>query len=81
MSAVETLSNTAIGFMIALGTQITVFPWFELSVPIHDNILLTVIFTVVSVVRGYCVRRLFNKIKKRITPPQLLLSEIRERTD
>ena len=62
-SLVETLLSTAIGYSIAVTTQIIVFPWFGLYVPLHDNLLIGCIFTVVSIARGFCVRRLFENLR------------------
>lgn len=56
----ETCASTAIGFCVALVTQLTVYPLFGMKVAMHTNLALTSIFTVVSIVRGYAVRRLFN---------------------
>lgn len=67
MSLLETCLSTAIGFGIAVLTQVIVFPWFNMHPPLHDNFLIACVFTVVSIVRGYFVRRLFNwlGIRKR----------------
>lgn len=61
MSAVETVASTAIGFGVALATQRVVFPLFGLSVPVAHDLAIACIFTAVSLVRGYVVRRVFNK--------------------
>jgi hypothetical protein len=60
ISAIETILSTLIGFGVALLTQIVVFPWFGFNPPLHENVMISVVFTIVSIVRGYCVRRLFN---------------------
>ena len=61
-SLLESFINVAIGYGVALASQIIVFPWFGINIRIADNILIGVIFTVISIVRSYLVRRLFNKI-------------------
>lgn len=60
MSFAETLLSTAIGYGVALGTQAVVFPLFGLEATLGQNLAIGAIFTAVSIVRGYCVRRLFN---------------------
>lgn len=65
MSFVETCASTAIGYLVALATQLAVFPLFGLSVSLTDNLWIGAIFTVVSIARGYAVRRLFNWIGGR----------------
>ena len=61
-SAVEAVANVAIGFGVALATQIIAFPWFGLAVALTDQVGIALIFTAVSIVRSYAVRRLFNAI-------------------
>lgn len=59
-SFVEAVFNTAIGFVVALISQIVVFPQFGIHVPIQTNLWIGAWFTVISVVRSYIVRRWFN---------------------
>lgn len=61
-SFIETCINTGIGYFVALATQIIAFPWFGIEVTHTQQLAIGLIFTVVSVVRGYFVRRLFNYI-------------------
>ncbi len=59
-SVVETCASTVIGFVVSLVLVSVVLPKFGYhSTPAH-NFWITVIFTVASVVRGYCVRRFFE---------------------
>ena len=62
-SLVESVANVAIGFGVALVTQIVVFPIFGLHATISDQLGIAAIFTVVSIARSYMVRRLFNRIR------------------
>jgi hypothetical protein len=59
-SLIETIMNTAIGFGVALLSQIAVFPWFGIHVPLSTNLGIGAWFTVISVMRGYVIRRWFN---------------------
>ena len=65
MSLVESLFNVAIGYIVAVATQIAVFPLFGLEVSLSDNLTIGGLFTVVSIVRSYAVRRLFEAIRVR----------------
>lgn len=65
MSLVESLTNVAIGYGIAVVTQILVFPLFGLSTTLADNMAMGAIFTVVSIARSYCLRRVFEAIRMR----------------
>lgn len=58
----EASLNTASGFLISLLTQWLVFPWFNLHPSLQENISLTAIFTIVSIVRSYAWRRIFNHL-------------------
>lgn len=56
----ETCTSTAIGFGVAIATQAAVFPLFGIQTGVSENLGIAAIFTVVSIARGYVVRRLFN---------------------
>lgn len=62
-SLIETVTSTLIGLAVSFLTQIIVFPMYNLEVNFNQNLQITAIFTVVSILRGYSVRRLFNKKK------------------
>jgi len=68
MSFLEVCVSTAIGLAVAIATQVIIFPWFGIAVELHQNFLIAGIFTVVSIVRGYWVRRLFNWWHVRTAP-------------
>ena len=59
-SAIEAVANVFIGYWVAVATQFVVFPWFGLAVDLASNLTIGAIFTVVSLVRSYGLRRLFN---------------------
>jgi hypothetical protein len=59
-SLVETCINTAIGFVIAIISQIIVFPMFGIHVPLSSNFGIGAWFTIIGVARGYVIRRWFN---------------------
>lgn len=59
-SFLEAIVNVLIGYGIALVSQIVVFPLFGIHIALRDNIVIGIIFTVISIVRSYTLRRLFN---------------------
>ncbi|MDX8383177.1 MAG: hypothetical protein R8M45_03780 [Ghiorsea sp.] len=59
-SLIEALTNVAIGYSIALVTQIVVFPMFGIYIPFADNLQICAVFTCISIIRQYVVRRFFN---------------------
>ncbi|PZX03198.1 DUF7220 family protein [Celeribacter halophilus] len=60
MSLVEAVANVAIGFSVAMLTQIIVFPWFGIDADFGTHLGISACFTAVSIVRSYLVRRVFN---------------------
>ena len=64
MSLVEAVANVLVGYGIAVATQAMVFPMFGLQASIEDNLLIGAIFMVVSIVRGYSLRRLFEVLRR-----------------
>jgi len=63
-SFIESCANIAIGYGIAVMAQIIIFPLFNIHVPLASNLAIGACFTVVSLVRSYSLRRLFNWINK-----------------
>ena len=59
-SLIEAIANTAIGYGIAVATQMIVFPLFGIHAATSTNLAIGGVFTVVSLVRSYALRRLFN---------------------
>ena len=65
MSFVEAIANVAVGYGVAVTTQLLVFPVFGLQASLADNLLIGAVFTVVSVGRSYLLRRLFEVVRMR----------------
>jgi hypothetical protein len=65
MSLIEATTNVAVGYALAVATQIVVFPWFGLHPSLGENLALGGVFTVISLVRGYALRRLFERLRAR----------------
>jgi hypothetical protein len=65
MSLVESLVNVLVGYGVAVATQMAVFPLFGLAVTLTENLLIGLIFTVVSIVRSYALRRGFEALRVR----------------
>jgi membrane protein CcdC involved in cytochrome C biogenesis len=65
MSLVESLANVLVGYGVAVATQMAVFPLFGLTVTVTENLLIGLIFTVVSIVRSYALRRSFEALRMR----------------
>lgn len=59
-SLIEACMNVVIGFTIAVLTQIAIFPLFDIHIPLQTDLAIGAIFTVVSLVRSYAIRRYYN---------------------
>tara|TARA_Y100000034_G_C6780003_1_gene348561 strand:- start:476 stop:685 length:210 start_codon:yes stop_codon:yes gene_type:complete len=62
-SFVESIANVMVGYLIAVLAQVLIFPHFGVHVTTRDHFIIAAVFTVVSIVRSYCLRRLFNRVK------------------
>jgi len=60
-SFLESLTNILVGYFVALASQLLIFPFYGIHIPLSDNILIGAWFTVISIVRSYVLRRWFNK--------------------
>lgn len=63
MSLIEAITNVALGYVLAVFTQIIVFPWFGLHTSLGDNLALGAIFVGISLLRSYALRRLFARLR------------------
>lgn len=59
-SFIESTVNILIGYFTALFSQFLIFPLFNIDIPIQDNLLIGLYFTLISLVRSYLIRRYFN---------------------
>jgi hypothetical protein len=64
MSFVEAVANVVVGYLLAVATQFAVFPAFGLAVSLGDNLLIGGVFTAVSLVRSFVLRRVFDSIRR-----------------
>lgn len=60
-SLIESVSNVLIGYLVALFSQLLIFPFFGIDVSLSDNVLIGLWFTLISIVRSYTLRRFFNR--------------------
>ena len=65
MSLIEAVTNVVVGYALAVATQIVVFPWFGLQASLGENLALGGVFTGISLLRSYALRRLFEAAQRR----------------
>jgi hypothetical protein len=62
-SLIEAISNTIIGLGTSFLIQLIIYPVLNIPVSIGQNIIITAVFFIVSIIRSYLLRRLFNSFK------------------
>ena len=65
MSLVEAVANVIVGYGVAVVTQILIFPIFGLHATLAQNLQMGLLFTGVSIIRSFLLRRLFEAILVR----------------
>lgn len=68
-SLYEALTNTAVGWVINYVANILILPMFGLMVTYGQAFWIGCIFTVISIIRSYVMRRVFNAIKSKWNVP------------
>ena len=63
LSLIESLIQTFIGLSVSFIIQLIIYPVMDIEVSYKQNIIITLVFTIASIIRGYFVRRLFNRMK------------------
>ena len=59
-SLVESIVQTIIGLATSIVLQVVLYP--ILGIPVSFTQIITAVFFIVSIVRGYIVRRIFEKL-------------------
>lgn len=61
----ESLANTAVGFGVSFASTFLIFPLVGFESTGGKNLLITFYFTVVSILRGYLIRRFYANRKAK----------------
>ncbi len=64
-SLIESLANVAVGYLVAVASQVAIFPLFGIHVPLRSNLTIGLWFTGISIVRSYTLRRFFTHRTER----------------
>lgn len=59
-SFIESCVNIGIGYCIALVTQYFLFPIFDIQTNFREELMIAGVFTVISIIRSFLMRRFFN---------------------
>ena len=60
-SFIEAVTNVLIGYLVAVISNLIVLPLFGYQVSLFDGFAIGIVFTVISLIRSYVIRRLFNR--------------------
>ena len=58
------MANVVVGYVLAIVTQMVVFPWFGLEAALTEHLTIGAAFVGVSLIRGYVLRRMFERIRR-----------------
>ncbi len=64
-SLIEAATNTVVGYVLAVVTQILVFPIYGIEAEFSAHLGIGVAFVFVSLARSYALRRLFEWVRTR----------------
>lgn len=59
-SMVEALANVAVGLVLSLGLQTALSEWYGLRTSLAVDVQIVILFTGLSLMRGYVLRRVFE---------------------
>ena len=62
-SLLEAIVNCLVGVGVAIVGQIIIFPWFGIHIAFVDTSLIALLFTGISIVRSYALRRVFEWLR------------------
>jgi hypothetical protein len=63
MSLLEAVANVVVGLVVAVATQVVVFPILGLQASLGQNVKLALVSTGVSIARSYVLRRVFEAVR------------------
>jgi len=64
MSILEVTLSTIFGLVTSFIIQLLIYPALNIDVKLNQNIIITFVFFIASILRGYLIRRIFNKKEK-----------------
>lgn len=83
-SLLKSLVSTAVGFAVAFLANMLILPSFGLPLSHSANLLLTMIYTVISIARGYLLERFFEAMgwRMKISPfMAAVIAEVQRQRD
>lgn len=78
-SFLKSVVSTAVGFGVAMVANALVLPLFGFTPSLAENLLITCIYTVISIARGYALERIFEALGWRTRMSAFALAVLAER--
>src|SRR3990167_11384530 len=78
-SLLKSVISTAVGLGVAFAANMIILPWFGLPISHSANLLLTTIYTAISIARGYLLERAFEAMGWRTRMSAFALAVLAER--
>lgn len=63
-SLIEAVANVLVGLGVSLVSQLVIFHLYGVELSLAQNLKIVLWFTLISIVRSYLLRRIFNRIRK-----------------
>lgn len=74
-SMIESVANVVIGYGVALASQLVIFPIYDIDISLKTNIAIGIWFTLISIIRSFIVRRIFNKMSENKLAKEVMMNE------
>lgn len=75
----KSLISTAVGFFVAMAANAIVLPFFGWTPSLAENLLLTIVYTAISIARGYLLERAFEAMGWRVRMSAFAVAVLAER--
>jgi len=72
---IESILNVVIGYGVALLSQIIIFPIYGIDINLKTNIVIGFWFTLISIIRSFTIRRLFNRLSEIKIGKEVIINE------
>ena len=60
-SLIESVTQTVAGLVVSFCIQLVIYPMLNIPVTFSQNVIITTVFFIASIGRGYVIRRIFTK--------------------
>lgn len=78
-SLIKSLVSTGVGFVVAYLANMLILPFFGFDISHSANLILTCIYTAISIARGYALERLYEALGWRTRMSAFALAVLAER--